>query len=102
MLRFSRSSSTMRTVGSSDPVRASSICSSLWGHPVRGHAPRQLIERLQRRLGFQGLGAALDALQHGRMAPADQGPRSEEHTSELQSPCNLVCRLLLDKNTYST
>src|ERR1039457_5049493 len=24
--------------------------------------------------------------------------RSEEHTSELQSPCNLVCRLLLDKN----
>src|SRR5256885_11756792 len=25
--------------------------------------------------------------------------RSEEHTSELQSPCNLVCRLLLDTNT---
>src|SRR3989454_3946684 len=24
-------------------------------------------------------------------------PRSEEHTSELQSPCNLVCRLLLGK-----
>src|SRR6266446_10512959 len=30
--------------------------------------------------------------------------RSEEHTSELQSPCNLVCRLLLEKkkkNIYS-
>src|SRR2546426_1356065 len=29
----------------------------------------------------------------------DQNPveRSEEHTSELQSPCNLVCRLLLEK-----
>src|SRR2546426_8968963 len=27
---------------------------------------------------------------HGRL-------RSEEHTSELQSPCNLVCRLLLEK-----
>src|SRR3989454_1838176 len=29
--------------------------------------------------------------------------RSEEHTSELQSPCNLVCRLLLEKkkNKYS-
>src|ERR1039457_5058778 len=27
--------------------------------------------------------------------------RSEEHTSELQSPCNLVCRLLLEKNTDS-
>src|SRR5256885_4927253 len=26
-----------------------------------------------------------------------QLPRSEEHTSELQSPCNLVCRLLLEK-----
>src|SRR5256885_8173032 len=26
-----------------------------------------------------------------------QGTRSEEHTSELQSPCNLVCRLLLEK-----
>src|SRR2546426_8782446 len=25
------------------------------------------------------------------------GARSEEHTSELQSPCNLVCRLLLEK-----
>src|SRR5256885_8639260 len=28
-------------------------------------------------------------------------PRSEEHTSELQSPCNLVCRLLLEqKNNH--
>src|SRR5256885_2924893 len=26
-----------------------------------------------------------------------QQERSEEHTSELQSPCNLVCRLLLEK-----
>src|SRR5205807_10259013 len=28
---------------------------------------------------------------------AELGLRSEEHTSELQSPCNLVCRLLLEK-----
>src|SRR2546426_6114538 len=27
----------------------------------------------------------------------DPSARSEEHTSELQSPCNLVCRLLLEK-----
>src|SRR5256885_11140911 len=27
--------------------------------------------------------------------------RSEEHTSELQSPCNLVCRLLLEKKKNS-
>src|SRR5256885_6525051 len=30
-------------------------------------------------------------------AKASSRPRSEEHTSELQSPCNLVCRLLLEK-----
>src|SRR5256885_8768138 len=36
----------------------------------------------------------------GFAAGADR--RSEEHTSELQSPCNLVCRLLLEKkkNTF--
>src|SRR5256885_8494501 len=32
---------------------------------------------------------------------AERVERSEEHTSELQSPCNLVCRLLLEKkNQY--
>src|ERR1022692_3268747 len=29
-------------------------------------------------------------------------PRSEEHTSELQSPCNLVCRLLLEKKNKNS
>src|SRR5256885_8603502 len=37
----------------------------------------------------------------GKLATTVGGPfgvtRSEEHTSELQSPCNLVCRLLLEK-----
>src|SRR5256885_11917687 len=34
----------------------------------------------------------------GRRAEGQRrDPRSEEHTSELQSPCNLVCRLLLEK-----
>src|SRR5256885_9129222 len=28
--------------------------------------------------------------------------RSEEHTSELQSPCNLVCRLLLEKKNITS
>src|SRR5256885_6976397 len=31
------------------------------------------------------------------VAPCTLSCRSEEHTSELQSPCNLVCRLLLEK-----
>src|SRR3989454_5397766 len=34
---------------------------------------------------------------YGGATLALPGPRSEEHTSELQSPCNLVCRLLLEK-----
>src|SRR5256885_7928304 len=32
---------------------------------------------------------------------SEGGRRSEEHTSELQSPCNLVCRLLLEKKNYN-
>src|SRR2546430_13377509 len=35
-----------------------------------------------------------------RMGRHRKGPRSEEHTSELQSQSNLVCRLLLEKKTY--
>src|SRR5688500_19971623 len=31
------------------------------------------------------------------LADVGYAVRSEEHTSELQSPCNLVCRLLLEK-----
>src|SRR5256885_13286958 len=33
----------------------------------------------------------------GNMPAPEAAGRSEEHTSELQSPCNLVCRLLLEK-----
>src|SRR5256885_6600447 len=36
-----------------------------------------------------------------RSASSRRG-RSEEHTSELQSPCNLVCRLLLEKKKKCT
>src|SRR2546426_4363412 len=42
----------------------------------------------------------LDGHGHGQQRPRvdlEQHERSEEHTSELQSPCNLVCRLLLEK-----
>src|SRR5258708_9581821 len=34
---------------------------------------------------------------HWSLLPTPLGTRSEEHTSELQSPDHLVCRLLLDK-----
>src|SRR3989454_6464159 len=36
----------------------------------------------------------------GQLMEVGLGQRSEEHTSELQSPCNLVCRLLLEKKKY--
>src|SRR3989454_10035284 len=47
----------------------------------RPHRPRDRVERRSRRPAL--------------LRPAVH--RSEEHTSELQSPCNLVCRLLLEK-----
>src|SRR2546426_9261801 len=50
------------------------------------------------------LGAARHAHPHTEISSQRGTPygmmrdvRSEEHTSELQSPCNLVCRLLLEK-----
>src|SRR2546426_6484832 len=44
--------------------------------------------------GHPGVGGADDQV--------DGAGRSEEHTSELQSPCNLVCRLLLEKKNNAT
>src|SRR2546426_4269206 len=51
---------------------------------------------------FYGGRRARDALPYFQRAPALDPTyalpvRSEEHTSELQSPCNIVCRLLLVK-----
>src|SRR5438093_7085732 len=46
-----------------------------------------------------------DACSQRARGPADQAggtPRSEEHTSELQSLTNLVCRLLLEKKKKKT
>src|SRR2546426_6847549 len=43
------------------------------------------------------LGAGGAGVQSERWLLTRFAERSEEHTSELQSPCNLVCRLLLEK-----
>src|SRR5256885_10855865 len=51
-----------------------------------------LVDRAQGRELFHDLAARAEG-RHGR---------SEEHTSELQSPCNLVCRLLLEKKKQHT
>src|SRR5256885_10516214 len=53
-----------------------------------------------------GVPNILGQLGAGKASPGDSGKiallRSEEHTSELQSPCNLVCRLLLEKKKHYT
>src|SRR5256885_11874451 len=64
-----------------------------------GELPAQFAERhILERAGVQSARKSLDV----QVLNADQielshQTRSEEHTSELQSPCNLVCRLLLEK-----
>src|SRR5688572_31791700 len=54
------------------------------------------------RSGFRAGGLAPDNRRHGRRESSPSPPfrasgKSEEHTSELQSQSNLVCRLLLEK-----
>src|SRR5688500_19688395 len=65
--------------------------------PVRG-------DRAARARGVRPEGHALDR-HRGDRAPRPDRPhllrRSEEHTSELQSPCKLVCRLQLEKKNSS-
>src|SRR5256885_11245543 len=55
---------------------------------------------LNARLNLAEHGHAGSHLQAALAQLGDSLPRSEEHTSELQSPCNLVCRLLLEKKKY--
>src|SRR2546430_17133922 len=55
------------------------------------------LELREHRFGLDALGNRRDA-----EGPADLDDRSEEHTSELQSQSNLVCRLLLEKKKHSS
>src|SRR5256885_3313808 len=47
--------------------------------------------------GWRGLPSDCHSHDSKRRTADVHAHRSEEHTSELQSPCNLVCRLLLEK-----
>src|SRR5207244_12803680 len=88
------------------PTRRSSDL--LAAHPAHSRA-RELFDGFSAMLSFEvkgGLEAAERFIQRARLpivAPSLGGietlitRRSEEHTSELQSPDHLVCRLLLDK-----
>src|ERR1039457_2520182 len=66
------------------------------GRPAAGTPPPKTVVVHETLANLSRLPAELVALIEGfcqGTLPAGL-PRSEEHTSELQSPCNLVCRLL--------
>src|SRR5256885_10925111 len=62
---------------------------------------RQLVDLMNGVVILAQLGLN-DAKTRQQLDPAAREAylRSEEHTSELQSPCNLVCRLLLEKKHF--
>src|SRR3989454_9196549 len=69
------------------------------GRGRRGTAEQRKVESV---IDAEQLAAAFPRVSAQQMLPVvvgagDDRARSEEHTSELQSPCNLVCRLLLEK-----
>src|SRR5256885_11498053 len=68
-----------------DALPISSMFSVLWIHSRFVFTPWPVPKFLTDSLGF---------------GMPSQRTRSEEHTSELQSPCNLVCRLLLEKKNH--
>src|SRR2546426_7477994 len=61
---------------------------------VHTETDAQLLGRVRPR---QELRAERERIGHEVAHDLGVATRSEEHTSELQSPCNLVCRLLLEK-----
>src|SRR5205807_10046215 len=65
------------------------------GWRSRFTAPRRRLSS-SRRLAAAAVGFVARRAGRTRRASCSRA-RSEEHTSELQSPCNLVCRLLLEK-----
>src|SRR5688500_20286218 len=76
--------------------------STLFPYTTLFRSHHQLADRVGRHRAHRvDLLGHLHAAELGGHAGADASAgderRSEEHTSELQSPCNLVCRLLLEK-----
>src|SRR2546426_4844561 len=95
------------------PLGTYHICVCIGGHPRHFYVlvffflmirrpPRSTLfpyTTLFRSLAIDPLGGRTEfvAVGNWRVIGPDTGRRSEEHTSELQSPCKLVCRLLLEK-----
>src|SRR2546426_5168662 len=66
--------------------------------PVSGQTSTQLWQPTQRVALMTGLGLPFSPVLAPSFCTGEK--RSEEHTSELQSPCNIVCRLLLEKKKH--
>src|SRR2546430_3953969 len=70
-------------------------------HLARRPAPRALVEPPRGGAARTRRGARVPAARAGAPRAAREPGRSEEHTSELQSQSNLVCRLLLEKKKHA-
>src|SRR5688500_19946381 len=71
----------LRLAGIADAIRTQRVA-----HATVERLRIRIVERVVQRQHRRAM--------HDRL---ERRHRSEEHTSELQSPCNLVCRLLLEK-----
>src|SRR5256885_6907564 len=85
--------------------------STLFPYTTLFRSPEVSIERHGGTVGFRQRDRFREQTARMRFRGAQNGhgsrvifdhDRSEEHTSELQSPCNLVCRLLLEKKKIIT
>src|SRR5207237_10383536 len=82
----------------------SRLLRDLHSFPTRRSSDLRFTERCMSAKGYRGLGETLKfseapSMNIGSSAISIRWARSEEHTSELQSHLNLVCRLLLEKKT---
>src|SRR5256885_12150256 len=82
---------------------SSDVCSSDLQR-LRFQCSRRFLRHVARRVRPNVEPDALECRRFASGVGISSTFRSEEHTSELQSPCNLVCRLLLEKkkNVLST
>src|SRR5207244_6256576 len=71
------------------------------GEDVAGARVGDVVPQGPRPLAIPPLDAALIVQEHEHHGDVVHDPRSEEHTSELQSPDHLVCRLLLEKKNQT-
>src|SRR5690348_18055659 len=88
------------TLFRSGDIRKGDVVVIRYEGPRGGPGMREMLGVTAALVGA-GLGDSVALLTDGRFSGATHGlMRSEEHTSELQSPVHLVCRLLLEKKKH--